>query len=295
MNTSGGTSIRLGELTIDRIEEFSAPVLPPDGFLVGLPPGAAQENQDWMAPHHYDPGSGLLVMADHTWVVRTPDTTILIDTCWGNGKDRPGFGANLDTDWLQDLESLGIGVDDVDFVICTHLHSDHVGWNTISVDGEWVPTFRNARYLITREEYEYWSKSEISDFGHDKAFVDSVLPLEKAGLLDLVEPGEIVAGCLTLLAAPGHSPGHVAIRAESAGEIGVFAGDAIHVPLQLAYPDAGSVACVDLELSRQTRRSLLEDCADNGYLLLTNHFPRPSAVYIKRVGDHFAMRGGIDE
>lgn len=287
MSTRTSTTIRIGSITIDRVEEFSAPVLPADAFLVGLPPDGIRRNLSWLAPDHVEAASELMVMADHTWVLRTPDAVVLIDTCWGNGKDRPGFGADLQTDWLESLRDLGVEPEDVDFVICTHLHSDHVGWNTRLQDGVWVPTFPRARYVVSRLEYEFWEHSDVSDFGHDKAFIDSVVPIAEAGLLDLVESGHTVAGVLTIESAPGHSPGQVIVRAESGGETGIFAADTIHVAVQLAFPDVSTVACVDPELASRVRRTLLDECADKGHLLLTNHFPSPSVCRIEREGDHY--------
>jgi glyoxylase-like metal-dependent hydrolase (beta-lactamase superfamily II) len=291
MQTELPSAIRLGSLSIDRVEEFSGPVLAADAFLVGLPADAIAQNLGWLAPDHVDAETELMVMADHTWVVRTPDATVLIDTCWGNDKDRPGFGAQLKTNWLEALRALGVELAAVDYVICTHLHADHVGWNTRLVDGEWVPTFPDARYVVPRLEYEYWEHSGVADFGHDKAFADSVLPIATAGLLDLAEPGDTVAGCLTLESAPGHCPGQVAVRAESEGQVGVFAADTIHVAAQLAFPDVSTIACVDPDVACVTRRALLDECADKGHLLLTNHFPAPSACRIERDGQHYRIIG----
>ncbi|WP_432013631.1 MBL fold metallo-hydrolase [Streptomyces cucumeris] len=236
-----------------------------------------------------------MVISDHTWVVRTPRATVLIDTCWGNDKPRPGFGGNLDTPWLRLLEELGVTPDDVDIVVCTHLHSDHVGWNTRLVDGKWIPTFPKARYVVPRAEFEYWQKAGRSEFGHDAAFVDSVLPCVEAGQVDLVEPGYVIDGCLTVEAAPGHTVGQVIVRAESLGERAVFAADAIHVPLQLAYPDSNSIACDDPEAARRTRWRLLEECAKTGDLLISNHFPAPYYGTIKRAGDAFALADILGE
>ncbi|MFC9835565.1 MBL fold metallo-hydrolase [Rhodococcus sp. NPDC127530] len=289
MSTFPPPLLQLGELRIDRVEEFCAPVLPAHDFLTDLPADAIDRQREWLTPRFFDDDTGLLVISDHTWVVRTPRATILIDTCWGNDKPRPGFGGNLDTPWLGLLAELGVAPEDVDVVVCTHLHSDHVGWNTRLVDGQWVPTFPRARYVLPRAEFEYWQGAENSDFGHDAAFADSVLPCVEAGLVELVEPGHTIDGCLTLEAAPGHTTGQVIVRAESQGERAVFAADVLHVPLQLAYPDSNSIACDDPELARQTRRRLLEKCAQSGDLLISNHFPAPFFGFIERAGDAFAL------
>jgi glyoxylase-like metal-dependent hydrolase (beta-lactamase superfamily II) len=284
-----GTTFTIGALRVDRVEEFGVPALPADFFLVGLPEDAVTRSLDWLAPVHADE-SGMLKTSDHTWVVRTGRDTILIDTCWGNDKDRPSFGDRLSTSWLDDLEALGVRRDDVDVVICTHLHADHVGWNTRLVDGAWVPTFPHARYVVPRLEYEFWERRVIAEFGHDKAFVDSILPVAQAGQLDLAEPGHTIAGCLTLEAAPGHSPGQMIVRAHSEGEVGIFAADTIHHAIQLAHPDVGMIACMDASLARATRRALLDECAAEGHLLFTNHFPAPSACRIERIGDRYGIR-----
>jgi len=173
--------------------------------------------------------------------------------------------------------------------MCTHLHSDHVGWNTKLVDGRWVPTFPNARYIFSRKEYEHWhpAMGAASFYGEGPAFIDSVLPCVENGQAELVEDGYAVDDQLIVEAAPGHTPGTCVIRARGAGHDGLFVGDCIHSPLQAIFPDVNSLACELPEQARATRRRLLSDCAEHGHLLLPAHFPPPFAGHVKAMGDAF--------
>jgi len=272
----------LGNLLIDRVEEFYGPVFPPDKYLINLPNDAVEKTLHWQVPNFYDKEKGMVIMAEHSWVVRTPHYNVLIDPTWGNDKTRPGFGDHLNLPWIERLAETGLTPEDIDIVICTHLHSDHVGWNTKLVDGRWVPTFPNARYLFPRKEYEYWSSTEKQDFGHDLAFKDSVQPIVEAGLSELIDVGYTIDGCLIVEDAPGHTVGQVMVKAVSRGEIGIFCADVLHLPLQVAYPDCNSIACELPDLAIKTRHRLLKECAEQERLLITGHFPSPYCGRVKR-------------
>jgi glyoxylase-like metal-dependent hydrolase (beta-lactamase superfamily II) len=286
-------SWKIGELRVDRVEELCEPVFPLEMFFEGLPPDAVQQNLDWLVPDFIEAGTLKAIMSDHSWVVRTPKHTVLIDTCWGNAKPRPDYGGNLATPWLERLAALGLRPEAIDFVMCTHLHADHVGWNTRLVDGRWVPTFPNARYLFGRRDYDYWSNASNVQYGHDVAFQDSVLPCIEAGLATLVDGGYTLDDTVTMEDAPGHTAGNMVIRARSGGATGIFTGDVFHAPIQLRFPDVNSVACDLPDLARTTRRQLLGECADHGHMMFPGHFPSPYCGTASRERDHFRFHPGV--
>lgn len=282
--------IMIGDLQVDRVEELYGAFVGADDFLDGVPRAAFTRDDAWRAAHGFDLATGNLVTSIHSWVVRTRHHNILIDTCNGNDKDRGGsFGHMQQINWLDRLAATGLHPEDVNFVMCTHLHTDHVGWNTRLIDGRWVPTFPNAKYVFSRKEYEHWHPDigGSTFFGQGVAFVDSVLPCVEAGQAEIVEDGYTVDDAVTLEPAPGHTPGTCVVRASSAGMGGIFAGDCLHSPLQVIYPDVNSLACEIPAQARATRRRLLADCAENGHLLLPAHFPAPFAGRVRANGDAF--------
>jgi glyoxylase-like metal-dependent hydrolase (beta-lactamase superfamily II) len=253
---------------------------------------AFDAHKDWMVPEHVEPGSDRLVGSVHTWVVKTGKHTILIDTCLGNHKDRHNPGWNkLNTPFLQRLEDCGCHPDSVDFVMCTHLHVDHVGWNTKLENGRWVPTFKNARYLFGKREYAHW-ESEHKTQGKETnggSFDDSVLPVVEAGKAVMIDSDHQPDPMLTIKDYPGHTPGSIAINLKDGGRQACFSGDIMHHPIQVYHPDWSSQFCTDQELSAKSRRRLLEDCVESGALLCPAHFPGANAGYIKREGDAFRI------
>lgn len=245
-------------------------------------------NLDWMAPGHYDPTTGRLLLSMHSWLIDTGRTKILVDGCIGNDKERPGRPdwCNLDTPFLERLASAGARPEDIDFVLCTHLHADHVGWNTRLIGGRWVPTFPNARYVFARKEFDYWQAQFASDSnGHHLAgYRDSVLPIVEAGQTLIIDDYAEIADCLVIAPAPGHTPGHVAIWLESGDESAVFTGDIIHHPVQLRMPVWSCFGCKDQLEASVTRRKVLEECVERDAALLPAHFMAPFGGHIKRAG-----------
>jgi glyoxylase-like metal-dependent hydrolase (beta-lactamase superfamily II) len=290
------TSFNIGHLAIDRVEELFGPFQKPYEFFVGLPEDAIEKNIDWLAPDHYDVSSGACLQSVHSWIVRTAHHNVLIDTCCGNGKNRSGTIIHeMNTPWIERLATKGLRPEDIDVVMCTHLHVDHVGWNTKLLDGMWVPTFPNAKYVFGRREYEFWSSAEsvANDALQKLVFEDSVLPCVESGQAQFVDDGYTVDDDLMVENAPGHTPGSIVIRAHGRGRTGLFTGDILHTALQVAYPDVNSVACQNPELSRVTRRRVLAECADRGHLLLPAHFGAPHFGRITRHGDSFRFHGGL--
>ncbi|MEU6774733.1 MBL fold metallo-hydrolase [Streptomyces sp. NPDC046759] len=268
----------VGDVTIHRIDE--APLPPATGPWL-LPDATTDvvKRQHWLRPDFAD-HDGTLRIDSHSFAFVLGGLRILVDTGIGNGKERanPAWH-NLRTDFLDRLTAAGFPPDSVDLVILTHLHADHVGWNTREVDGEWVPTFPNARYLTSRIEQEFWATYDMEE-ARKQMFRDSVIPVEEAGLLDLVDvpaKGVEIAPGLRLLPTPGHTPGHIAVELTSQGETALITGDCIHHPIQFAHPSIGACVDIDPEQSEASRRKLLGSLADTETLVLGTHFAPPTA------------------
>jgi glyoxylase-like metal-dependent hydrolase (beta-lactamase superfamily II) len=280
--------IRIGDFAISRIADFSGPAFDPAEFFPDFDPEVVRANADLLGPRLIDPASGKLVFSFHSFVVKTGRHNILIDACIGNDKERPARPQwhRMRTPYLDDLAGCGLGVQDIDFVLCTHLHWDHVGWNTRLADGKWVPTFPKARYVMARREFGHWQQAARrgDDTPHTAGFNDSVLPVVESGQALLVDDDFALEDGLWFEAAPGHTPGNVVIHARSGGERGLFAGDVLHHPLQCLKPEWSTRACSDPELSRRSRMRLVEEHAALGTLMLPAHFPDPTAGWIRPHG-----------
>jgi glyoxylase-like metal-dependent hydrolase (beta-lactamase superfamily II) len=239
----------------------------------------------WMKPHFVDE-AGRLRMSSHALVIETPSRRIIVDTCLGNGKTRPfpGWG-DLQTAFLSDLERAGFARESVDRVLCTHLHFDHVGWNTMQENGRWVPTFPRARYLVAEQEWSYWKDAD--DPYAPQAKQDSIVPIFEAGLVDLVGPELEITPEVRLIPTPGHTPGHVSVLIQSRGYEAVITGDMIHHPLQMARPEWKDSADVQSERAHATRVAFLERFADRPVLVLGTHFATPTGGRVVRDGKSF--------
>ncbi|MDX1382734.1 MAG: MBL fold metallo-hydrolase [Thermoanaerobaculia bacterium] len=242
----------------------------------------------WLRPHFADE-DGNLIMSIHALVVETPTRRILVDTCLGNDKERQiPLWHMRSGPFLDDLESAGYPADSIDTVLCTHLHVDHVGWNTRLVDGRWVPTFENASYLFGREEWEHWDAHADED-QMGIAVDDSVRPIVEADLHQLVEVDHDLGEGVTLEPTRGHTPGHVSVRIRSRGEEALITGDFIHHPCQMARLGWCSSADFDAEQAKATRLAMLESLADRPVLVIGTHFATPSAGRVVRDGDAYRL------
>ena len=232
----------------------------------------------WMFPHFMD-DAGNLVMSIHALVVDTGERRIVVDTCIGNDKERdiPTW-SHLQTSFLADLEAAGYPRESIDTVLCTHLHVDHVGWNTMLVDGQWLPTFPNARYLVGETEWRYWDDRDPAT----QVLADSVRPVIDAGLVDFVGVDHQVCEEVWLEPTPGHTPGHVSVRISSEDGHALITGDCIHHPCQMTRTDWCSSADSDQAQGRATRESLLERMVDTDVLVIGTHFATPTAGHVKR-------------
>ena len=269
---------QIGDVKISRVVELEIP-----GGTRFLLPQATPETIlpiEWLRPH-FATEDGKLILSIHALVLETPSSKIIVDTCIGNDKERsiPTW-TNLQLPFLEDLEKAGYRREDIDTVLCTHLHVDHVGWNTMLVDGEWQPTFPNARYLIARSEFEYWDGEEPEGINIG-VMEDSVKPVFAAGLVDLVDTTHQVCPEVRLVPTHGHTPGHVSIEIESKGERALITGDAFHHPCQMAHTDWASTADYDQDASTRTREEMLAAYGDSDVLVIGTHFATPTAGHIR--------------
>ncbi len=282
--------LTIGDVEITRIVELEGPLYDPLFLLPEATPEALSPYAEWLAPRFFEPETNRLISAMHCYLLRTPHHTILVDTCLGNDKQR-GDHVNVHMrkgPFLDDLASLGVSPETVDFVLCTHLHVDHVGWNTRLIDGRWVPTFPKAKYLMNQAEldnirYEAAERPQ-ADLG---AYSDSVAPILEAGLAEIVEAEFAMDDCLWIEPTPGHTPGHVSIRVSSGDEQAVFSGDVFHHPVQYAEPTWNSNFCIVEDEARATRRAFLDRYAESATIILPGHFATPAASRIGRSGDAF--------
>ncbi len=267
---------RVGDVEITRVVESETPVSPK--FLFGDVQLEIVQKVPWLKPC-YVTAEGRLVLSVHAFVVDDGQRKIVVDTCVGNDKlRRMPFWSQLQGPFLSRMAELGHPAESIHSVLCTHLHVDHVGWNTRLVGGRWVPTFPNARYLFGRAEWEHWS-AEVPTPGED-IIGDSVKPILDAGLAEFVESDHRVSPHVWLEPTPGHTPGHVSVRIRSQGAEAVITGDLMHHPLQIADPEIATPFDYDSEWARRTRREFLARYTDAPVLVLGTHFATPAAGHI---------------
>ena len=284
------STLAIGTFTIGRVTELELPAFPALEFLPAATPAMLEQARRELSGRLS--ADSKLIMSFHAFVLKTGRHTILIDTCCN--KSRPGREQfdHGKRDFLAGLAALGVKPETVTHVMCTHLHWDHVGWNTRLVDGAWVPTFPNAKYIMAKREYDYWDGVYASDKGrgeniHALAFEDSVLPIMRAERAVLVQDDFELDHGISFEPCHGHSPGHVVLNVTSGGKRGVFIGDAIHHPMQLLFPELSTRADFDQNASRISRRALIEKHAGTGNIVLPHHFAAPSCGMVERRGDGF--------
>jgi glyoxylase-like metal-dependent hydrolase (beta-lactamase superfamily II) len=287
--------MRIGDISVARVVEAEGPFAAVDFLLPAFSPEMLQKHS-WLRPAFVTPDNKVM-MSFHSYVIRTPRHTIFVDGCVGDDKERPLRPPwhRKKSDFLARLAAAGVKPAEIDIVFCTHLHADHVGWNTRLHDGRWVPTFPNARYLFAKVEYEHWEREHRAALARGEpapnhgSFADSVLPVMDARQADLVASDHQIEDGLHLEAAPGHTPGGCVLHVENRGAHGIFSGDVIHTPVQLADPGLSSRFCSDAALSAKTRTALCERIADTPSVLFTGHFPAPSASRIIRLQNSFGI------
>jgi len=265
------TVLQLGDIAIQRIVEHEVPVYHPSE----------------MFDEALCPRTGRMIMPVQSYLVRTRHHCILIDTCVGCDKtyaEPPEWHQRRNAVWLSNLEAAGVHPEDIDYVFCTHLHSDHCGWNTRLVDGRWIPTFPKAKYVFARDEYQAMESE------NHLIFVENVQPIMEARQAVLVDLDYALDDELWLEPTVGHSVGHVAIHLKSGGRHAVMCGDLIHSPLQLAEPGWSLNSDYDMAASASTRKTFLNEYCESDTIVLTAHFPSPSIGHIVPRGNGYDFR-----
>lgn len=292
----------LGGVSVTKVVEWQGEMAPARQVVPDSPPGIWEENRGWLAPDHWSPGNGAYHAAVQTWILRSEGKTILIDTGVGDDRLRPQAPLfdHLRTGYLDRLAEAGVRPDDVDLVVNTHIHYDHVGWNTVLRDGSWVPAFPNATYLIPGIDKQYFDPANAhrrrpardanERTRHDATaivYADSIAPV--LGQTVLWDDGYRIDASLTLEPAPGHTPGSSLVRLSSGSDRAVFVGDLLHSPVQILEPDCSSCFCENPEEAAVTRRKVLEQAADLNELVIPAHFAGASAATVQRDGTRFAI------
>jgi glyoxylase-like metal-dependent hydrolase (beta-lactamase superfamily II) len=278
---------QIGDVTVTKIVEIETT----GGSRFILPDATPEAIRpiSWLIPHFADE-NGRLKMSIHALLVEAPGRRIIVDTCLGNDKQNrriPTWNERSGP-FLDDLAAAGFAPDTIDTVLCTHLHVDHVGWNTMLVDGKWVPTFPNARYLFGRVEYEHWT-TQTARPDMQPVIADSVQPVFDRGLVDLVEWDHQICAEVRLMPSTGHSPGHTSVLISSKGQSAMITGDFAHHPCQLARPEWASTADYDAKAAEATRRRILGELAGEPVLMIGTHFAGPTAGHVVRDGDAFKL------
>lgn len=281
---------KIGDVEITRIVEVNGW----EDDIAMLWPDATPDDvkkYPWLKPH-WATDEGKMIISFQCFVMKTPDYSIMLDTCIGADRQREfDIFTNMQTSFLEDLAHAGFDREKIDFVLCTHLHFDHVGWNTHLVDGQWVPTFPNARYLFGKQEYEHWRMLQETHGYHDlNHMTDAVQPVVDAGLVELIGPDYQPCPEITLRPTPGHTPGHVSICIESKGKKAVITGDLMHCPIQFEEPLRTVRFDMDQARGGNTRQAFIDDYANTDVLVIGSHFADPSAGYVVRDGNSCRLK-----
>jgi glyoxylase-like metal-dependent hydrolase (beta-lactamase superfamily II) len=280
-------TFKVGDATIHRIIEMECGFTPALEFLPNLTKEQLDENRSWLSPAALDANDNL-VLCFQSYLVQIAGQNILVDSCVGNDKDRaarPLWHRKKDNAFMSGLKRAGIGPDDIDYVMCTHLHVDHVGWNTKLENGRWVPTFPKARYLFAKTELDFWlaenAKAEVAPIA------DSVVPIVEAKACDIITSDYSLNDLVSVFPSPGHTIDHYGVKVGKPGADAVFTGDLIHSPLQARYPDLTMRVDYNPAQGAASRRKFLETYCDTNTVCCFAHFPSPSKGYVKRWGDGF--------
>ena len=273
-----------GDVTVTKVLEHEQ-IVAVGGLIPAATPEALERHGSWLRPHFLD-GDGMSSLSIHAFVIESDGKRIVVDTCVGD-RSIPGMaGLRGDPEFLDRMTAAGFPPDSIDVVCCTHLHFDHVGWNTRWDGAAWVPTFPNARYLFCRAEYDSFI-SEPNGFAMN--LPDTVEPVIAAGLADLVEPDHRVTSQIRFVPTPGHSPGHMSVLIESGDAVAFITGDMTHHPVQWAEPDWGFIGDHDAEQGAESRRAILEQHGEGATVVLGTHYAPPTAGHLRRIDDGWAF------
>jgi len=281
-------SWRIGDVKITSVPESSDPTSPKFMFSAIDKEGVLelQRKSPWLAPFVGEKGH--LLQKIHCCIIDTGEERIAVDTCVGNDKQRGNpLWHEQQGPFLDLLTEAGYPPDSITHVVCTHLHVDHVGWNTQFVDGQWVPTFPNAEYVFVAVEFDHWSSTE--DLFGDPVFDDSVAPIHQAGLANLVAANHSIGNCVSFESTPGHTPGHISVLIESDNDRAIITGDMAHSPIQIAQPNLSSSFDSDPDMARSTRFEAFARWADGETLIIGTHFGTPTAGTMHPDGDGYRL------
>ena len=281
---------RVGDVEVARIVEVNAFE---DDISMLLPDATPEfvQQYPWLCPH-FATKDGKMILSFQAFVLRSRGKAFMIDTCIGNDRHREfDVFTNMQTSFLQDLRDAGFPPEQIAGVLCTHLHFDHVGWNTQKVDGRWVPTFPQARYYFGHKEFAHWKHlRDTGGYHHVDHLVDSVDPVLEAGLVDFIDPDFLLTDEVSLIPTPGHTPGHVSVLIRSRGEEAVITGDMMHHPIQLAVPTTHGRFDMDQAQGAKTRVEFIDRFANKPTLVIGSHFSDPTAGHIVSDGAAWKLK-----
>ena len=288
---------KIGNATITRVEELIGPLFDPETFFPDYSKEIIEQHRDWIYPNHVDETSGRIIASMHSWLIESAHHKILVDTCIGNDKERMPYRDwhRMQSPWMTNLKAAGVSPEEIDYVMCTHLHVDHVGWNTRLQDGQWVPTFPNAKYVFSEVEYNFWQGQRNAEnpaaFNavNNQTFDDSVLPI--MGLAEMID-GEVdlIDDFLHISPAPGHTPGSITLDLVSEGDRALFTGDICHHPIQVYEPGWNSAFCEIPDQAIATRKRILEYCVENNAMMMPAHFGPSFAGHVKESSKGFSFK-----
>jgi glyoxylase-like metal-dependent hydrolase (beta-lactamase superfamily II) len=284
------TAITLKDIMIRPVVEQQAPFFDPLEFFPTLTKDVLEEDRSWLQPTFIDPDTGRLVLCVQGFVIKTPHQKILVDSCVGNHKPRQArpFWNMMNSDRFEkNLGAIGLTVDDIDYVMCTHLHVDHVGWNTRLDNGRWVPTFPKAKYVMADRELAHWTQKEKDDPASVPWITDSVLPIVEAKRAQIVASDFVLNESVQFIPTPGHTIDHYSVLVGQPGQDALITGDMIHSPIQGKYPELGMRADYDSPQAGQTRRKVFDRFCDASTIMCITHFPSPSTGRVRRWGDGY--------
>ena len=284
------TAIALKDITIHPVVEQQAPFFDVFEFFPTLTKELLEENRSWLQPTFIDPASGKLVLCVQSFVIKSAHHNILIDSCVGNDKQRPArplWNMMKSDRFAQGLAAAGLTVNDIDYVMCTHLHVDHVGWNTRLENGRWVPTFPKAKYIMADRELAFWTQKEKDDPSGVPWITDSVLPIVEAKRVQIVKSDFAFNEQVRFIPTPGHTIDHYSVLVGRPGQDALITGDMIHSPIQGKYPELGMRADYDSRAAGQTRRQVFDRFCDAPTVMCVTHFPSPSTGRVQRWGNGY--------
>jgi glyoxylase-like metal-dependent hydrolase (beta-lactamase superfamily II) len=285
MHAAAKTTLDLGSVHIHRVVEQVGGFFTRKAFFPTLTDELYVANKHWLEPLYFVPGREDVLLTIQSWIVKTPHHTILVDTCCGNDKHRPNrpqWHMQKLTSYMTNLKAAGFAPEDIDYVMCTHLHGDHVGWNTKLDNGRWVPTFPNARYLMSATELAHWTAAHAKKPEACAWIGDSVLPVIDAGLADPVTSSHVLGDHIQFVPTPGHTIDHFAVQVGAKGHDAFLTGDMVHSPIQCKYPDIGMFSDYDSKQAAATRHEVFARLADTPTTLCMAHFGAPSMGHLKR-------------